>query len=267
MKNSLFGKGSKLFVGMVHLLPLPGSPEYGGSFEPIVARALKDGLALQEGGADALIMENYGDVPFFADRVPPETVAAMAVVGRALRAEVSLPMGINVLRNDARSALAVALAAGGDFIRVNVHSGAMVTDQGIVQGKAAETLRARAALKAPIAVWADVMVKHSAPLGDYSLEGAAKDTAHRGLADALIVSGSGTGEATELSRVKRVRAAVPGLPILIGSGTTPENLAGFLPFVDGFIVGTALKEKGITTNPVSLPRVRTFARALRQKAR
>jgi hypothetical protein len=267
MKSSLFSKGSKLFVGMVHLLPLPGSPGYGGSFEAIVTRALKDGLALQEGGADAVIMENYGDVPFFSDSVPPETVAAMAVIARAIRAEVSLPMGINVLRNDARSALAVALAAGGNFIRVNVHSGAMVTDQGIVQGKAAETMRARVSLKAPVAVWADVMVKHSAPLGDYSIEGAAKDTAYRGLADALIVSGAGTGQATELAKVKRVRSAVPDLPILIGSGTTPENLAEFLPFVDGFIVGTALKEKGITVNPVSLPRVKAFARALRPKSR
>jgi membrane complex biogenesis BtpA family protein len=260
--QKLFRPDKKLVVGMIHLLPLPGSPGFRGSFREVARRAIQDSVVLEKGGTDAAIIENYGDVPFFAERVPPETIAAMTVIARSIRQRVSLSLGINVLRNDALSALAIALAVGAEFIRVNVLCGAALTDQGLVQGKAAEVLRKRAELDAPVQIWADVMVKHSASLGKYSLGQAAKDTAYRGRADALIVSGSGTGEEASVDDLQIVKTAVPDRPLLVGSGVTNGNVNEFLPHVDGFIVGTSLKVKGIAENPVSPERLRKFIRAL-----
>src|SRR5579863_7835019 len=133
----------------------------------------------------------------------------LAAAGCAVRAAVKLPIGFNVLRNDARAAIALCAGCGGDFIRVNVHSGAMLTDQGIIEGDAFGTLRYRANICPGIQIFADVHVKHAVPLGDWSLEDAAKDTLERGLADALIISGVGTGAPADPADVQRVRVACP----------------------------------------------------------
>ena len=135
----------KVLIGVVHLLPLPGSPRFRGGFQPILDRAVADAVAYEKGGASAVIIENFGDVPFTAGSVAPETIAAMARAGAAVRAAIQLPIGYNVLRNDARAALGLAAACDGSFIRVNVHTGAMLTDQGIIQGNAYETVRTRVA--------------------------------------------------------------------------------------------------------------------------
>ena len=260
ISERLFRRGQKSWIGMVHLLPLPGSPRFGGSISEVVKRACRDAEILCSGGVAGLIVENYGDVPFFAAAVPPETVAAMAVVAAAIRERAAVPMGINVLRNDALSALAIAAATGADFIRCNVHCGAAVTDQGIVSGSAAQTLRKRAELGVPVEIWADVMVKHSQPLGETSIEALARDTAWRGLADALILSGEATGKPTPPDRLEKVRKAVPDRPLLVGSGITAANLPDYYPFADGFIVGTSLKEGEVTERPVSRRRVERFRR-------
>ena len=194
--------------------------------------------------------------------VAPETIAAMAAAGRAIRAAVELPIGFNVLRNDARAALALCAACGGSFIRVNVHSGAMLTDQGLIEGDAYNTLRYQRQVCPGAQIFADVHVKHAVPLGDWSLEEAARDTVERGLADALIVSGTGTGMAADLSDVERVRRACPTAKILLGSGVTRENVREFLAVADGFIVGTSLKAGGKLSNPVDPKRVRQLVRAL-----
>jgi len=153
--GELFGV-SKAVIGMVHLLPLPGSPRWGGSMEAVIERALEDAHALAAGGMDALLVENHGDVPFSRERVDAGTVAAMARVVAELRRGVRLPVGVNVLKNDAQSALAVATATGACFIRVNVYSGAVVADQGIIQSEAATVLRYRRLLAADVKIFADV---------------------------------------------------------------------------------------------------------------
>jgi membrane complex biogenesis BtpA family protein len=258
----LFGT-PKYVIGMVHLLPLPGSPRCNAGMREVLERAVADAKALEGGGIDGLLVENFGDVPFNKGRVEAHTLSAMTLAVAAVRETVRVPVGVNVLRNDARSALAIAAVTGARFIRVNVHVGAMVTDQGIVQGNAHDTMRYRRELGADVKVLADVMVKHAAPLGAQTIEQVGRDTAYRGLADAIIVSGSGTGEPTDLEDVVRTREAVPDIPLLVGSGVHEGNIVELLSLADGVIVGTSLKEGGITTNRVDETRVARLMAAVR----
>ncbi len=261
--NSLFERTARLLIGVVHLQPLPGAPRWNGDFRNTLRRAIQDARAYKRGGAHALFIENFGDAPFTAAKVGPETVAAMAAAGRAVRAAVDLPLGFNVLRNDACAALALCAACEGSFIRVNVHTGAMVTDQGVLQGQAYETLRYRRQICPETLIFADVHVKHAVPLGAQSIEQSARDTLERGLADALIVSGTGTGLAADIAQVRAVRSACPAARLLLGSGVTVENVRQYLPLADGFIVGTSLKRQGRILQPVDPARVAALARALR----
>jgi membrane complex biogenesis BtpA family protein len=242
-------------MGMVHLLPLPGSPRWAGEMSEVLERALADAQALESGGIDGLIVENFGDAPFCKARVDAHTVSAMTRAVAAVRDAVRIPVGVNVLRNDSKSALAIAYVTGASFIRVNVHTGVMVTDQGVIEGTAFETMRYRRELGADIKILADVLVKHATPLGIQSIEQAARDTAYRGLADALIVTGSGTGEPTEMEDVVRTKEAVPDIPVLVGSGVHEGNVVKLLSLADGVIVGTSLKQDEVTTNPVDEKRV------------
>ena len=253
--STLFNKSQKTFIGVIHLRPLPGSPRWQGNLEKVIAAAVADARAYEHGGAHALFIENFGDVPFTKTNVGPETVAAMAAAGRAIRAAMDLPIGFNVLRNDARAALALCAACNGSFVRINVHTGAMLTDQGIIEGNAHDTLRYRRQICPDAHIFADVHVKHAVPLGDCAIEDAARDTAERGLADALIISGVGTGMAADLSDLERVRRACPSAKILLGSGVTLANIRDFLPLADGFIVGTSVKREGKLSNPVDPKRV------------
>src|SRR5262245_6591905 len=178
-----------VFVGVVHLLATPGAPGFTGGLTAVLERAASDARALVDGGVDALLVENYGDAPFFAEHRPSETVAATGLALREVRAPVgSRSAGVNVLRNDARAGLGLCAAAGASFLRINVHTGAMVTDQGLIQGRAAETLRERERLCPATALLADVHVKHATPLGGESLAEAAEDALRRGRADALILT-------------------------------------------------------------------------------
>jgi membrane complex biogenesis BtpA family protein len=243
-------KVEKPVIGMVHLPPLPGSPENRSELNAIRQTVLRDAEALVSGGVDGLMVENFGDVPFYSTKVPPHTVAFMTVLGREIAAAYPLPLGINVLRNDARSALAIASAIGAAFIRVNIYTGARLTDQGIIQGEAFRLLRYRKLLGSSVKVFADVAVKHSAALASYNLADEVKDTVLRGRADAIIVSGSATGRETHLEDVKIAKAAAMGSPVLVGSGVTPATVNTMLAHADGLIVGTAFKSEGVTTNPV-----------------
>jgi membrane complex biogenesis BtpA family protein len=229
--------GARAVFGMVHLDALPGAPLFG-SLDAVIEAALLDARAIERGGCDGVVVENYGDRPFAKGRVEAETVAALTRVVCEVAREVKLPLGINVLRNDALSALAIAAASGAAFIRVNIHTGAMVTDQGIIEGDAYATLRKRTALAPDVLIFADYLVKHAAPIGDPS----PKDLRLRGLADALIVSGSETGASADPARLALLREAVPDAPLLVGSGLTVENAARF--DADGAIVGTSIKIDG-----------------------
>lgn len=251
-----------LLIGVVHLLPLPGAPDPSPGLAAVEERALADAAALQAGGADGLIVENYGDAPFAPGRVDPWTVAAMTRIALAVRrACPGALLGVNVLRNDARSALAVAAASGAAFIRVNVHTGAMVTDQGLITGQARETLLERNRLGAQVAVAADVLVKHAAPLAPISVEEAARDTWTRGRADALIVTGPATGQPVDPVHLRRVRDAVPEATLWAGSGLDPDTVGTCRSLVDGAIVGTWLRG-GDLSAPVDPARVRAMRAAL-----
>ena len=256
----------RTIIGMIHLPPLPGSPRWDGSMTGVVAWALADARALVEGGVDALLVENFGDAPFTPGRVEPATVSAMSVVGTEIRRALpTTPLGVNVLKNDARAALGVAAAVGAEFIRVNVHAGAVLADQGIVHSDAYGTLRDRRLLGVDVAIFADVGGKHAVPLGPTDLEQTARDLVHRGLADALVVSGAATGQVTPLADVKRVRSAVPDVPILIGSGVTAETAAELLSVGDGLIVGTSVKRGGDVRQPVERTRVEKLVAAARRR--
>jgi membrane complex biogenesis BtpA family protein len=228
----------RALFGMVHLGPLPGAPLFT-SMDAVLELALHDARALRDGGCDGLVIENFGDRPFTRGRVEAETLAAMTRVITEIAREVKLPFGVNVLRNDALSALAIAAATGAAFIRVNIHTGAAVTDQGIIEGDAYATLRKRAALAPDVLVFADHLVKHAAPMGEPS----AKDLRLRGLADAIIVTGSETGAAADPSRLRALREEVADTPLLVGSGLAAEN-AGQFGDADGAIAGTSLKTNG-----------------------
>ena len=257
---------SRVLIGMVHLPALPGSPRWAGSLEAVVDRAVAEARVLEAGGFQACLVENYGDAPFSPGRVDPATVAAMGVVVHEVRRAVHFPVGVNVLKNDAQAALAVAAATEAAFIRVNVHVGAVVADQGVIQGDAYATLRYRRLLGTETRLFVDVGGKHAVPLAPVELEQVARDVAYRGLADALVVSGIATGEPTLLADVERVRGAVPDRPVLVGSGVTPETVGALLAVADGAIVGTWLKQDGRPTNPVDPARVAAIARAAARRA-
>ena len=254
-------------VGMLHLPPLPGAPRYSTNSDAVADHLYRDADALASGGVHGLMLENYGDLPFYPGRVPAHVVAHMTALACGVRERFpQLPLGINVLRNDGRGALAVAHAAGARFIRVNVLCGARVADQGVIQGIAHDLLRDRALLGASdtIGIFADVDVKHSAPLAARPLEEEVADALHRGLADALIVSGVGTGRATDPGHVAAAKAAAGGkAPVFVGSGVTVASLGEYLPYADGFIVGSAFKSGGDPSQPVDAARVRELASLLR----
>ena len=255
-------------VGVLHLPPLPGSPRPGPGMQGVIDHALRDAEALAEGGADGLIVENLGDAPFDV-LVEPHVTASLAVVAHAVRLRFgdALSVGVNALRNDPLAALGAAAAAGASFVRINVHVGTMVTDQGIIEGRPRRTLLYRQRAAPGVAVVADVLVKHAAPLVDYDLAQLARDTARRGGADALVVTGSGTGRPTDLGRVRAVRAAVPEARVWVGSGTTLETAAAVGGAAHGAIVGTALHQDDDLDAPLDIERVRAMGDALRAGGR
>jgi membrane complex biogenesis BtpA family protein len=241
-------------IGMVHLPPLPGAPDYDGERSAIRERLFQDATALEAGGVDGIMLENFGDTPFYPDRVPRHVVADIAALAETLRDQVSVPFGVNILRNDVQSALGIAAATGGAFVRVNVHTGARLTDQGIVEGMAHETLRLRDRLDSDVAILADIDVKHSAALAERTVEETFGDLIERGGADGVVVSGTGTGAAVDTTVLDRVVECRDDhgfdIPVLIGSGVTPETATDLLSIADGASVGTALKRDDETTASV-----------------
>lgn len=251
-------------IGMIHLPALSGSAGAVSSLDDIIKRATSEAQLLARAGFDALIVENFGDAPFHAEDAPKATVAAMAIVAREVIQAVAVPVGVNLLRNDAFGALAIAAASGAAFIRVNVLSGVYATDQGFITGRAAELLERRRAIASAVRIAADVHVKHAVPVSQPDIALAAEETAYRAGADALIASGAGTGVATDLSQVERIKKAVPDRPVWIGSGVTAESVRDALMIADAVIVGTSLKKGGKTTNAIDAKRVSAFIKAARK---
>lgn len=248
--QGLFPKGKPL-IGVVHLLPLPGSPRCDGSMADVIKRATADTEAYVGSGVDGVIVENFGDYPFPPGRSEPQTVAAMTAVLTRLRAGwPEMTFGVNVLRNDAVSAIAVAHATGARFVRVNVHTGVTVTDQGLIEGRADETLRFRRRIGAEdVLIFADINVKHGAAVWKRDVCVVARETIARGMADALIVTGAETGAPPDIREARLIKSAVRA-PVLAGSGVAPDNVEEIMKDVDGVIVGTSLKRGGRTENQV-----------------
>jgi membrane complex biogenesis BtpA family protein len=262
-------------VGVIHLPAMPGDPAHepdGGGFEAVIEAARRDARALREGGVESVIVENFGSRPFpkggAADPVPAHQIALMAIVARELRGEFA-SVGVNCLRNDVVAALGVAAASGASFVRVNVHVGAYVTDQGVIEGEAARSLRYRASLLGggaaarAIAICADVLVKHATPLAPLDPAQATKDTLDRGMADAVVVTGAATGAPADLETLRIVRAAAGERPVILGSGLTPDSAPALLPHVDAAIAGTWTKQGGDVRAPVDVARTRALVDACR----
>jgi membrane complex biogenesis BtpA family protein len=254
-------------VGVVHLRPMPGDPAYSdGGFPGVLAAARRDAEALAEGGADAIIVENFGSAPFPKGTpeqpTPPHQIAEIALAASLCREVSGLPVGVNVLRNDVHAALGIAAACGAAFVRVNVHVGAYVTDQGLIEGRAFETLRYRKELGADgIAIFADVRVKHATPLAAVPVATEVEDCLERGRADAVVVTGTGTGKPVSRALLEEVRAAAGNAPVWIGSGLDPDRAEELAPLANGAIAGTWLKEDGRVERPVDPARVRALVAA------
>ena len=262
------------FIGVIHLPAMPGDPKADREtrFDEVLDFAVADGRALLEGGVDAVVVENFGSSPFAkgdtGSRLPPHQVALMTRVVDLMVRESAKPVGVNCLRNDAYSALGIAAATGARFVRVNVHTGAYVTDQGLIEGESHHTLRYRRELGAEhVAILADVLVKHAEPLVPVDPVTATEDTVKRGLADGVIVTGSATGKPVDEALVREVANAAGAASVLVGSGLTVDNCAKLAPWVDGAIVGTALKRDGQLFAPVDPQRVRAMADLLSQHLR
>ncbi|AFZ03548.1 photosystem I biogenesis protein BtpA [Calothrix sp. PCC 6303] len=251
-------------IGVVHLLPLPTSPRWGGSLKAVIDRAEQEALALASGGVDGLMVENFFDAPFTKSQVDPVVVSAMTVVVQRIQNLVSLPIGLNVLRNDGRSGLAIASCIKAQFIRVNVLTGVMATDQGLIEGDAHQLLRYRRELGSDVKIFADVLVKHARPLSSPNLTVAVKDTIERGLADAVILSGWATGTPPNLEDLELATQAANGTPVFIGSGASWENIATLMQAADGAIVSSSLKRQGRIEQPIDPNRVSQFMEAVRQ---
>jgi uncharacterized protein len=251
-------------VGVVHLLPLPTSARWGGSLNAIIDRAEQEAVALVSGGVDGIIVENFFDAPFSKGRVDPAVVSAMTAIVSRLMELVSLPIGINVLRNDSLSAMAIASCTGAAFIRVNVLSGVMATDQGLIEGCAYELLRYRRELGSNVKIMADVLVKHAQPLSSSDLTNAVRETIDRGLADVAILSGVATGSPPSLEDLRLAKAAAGSTPILIGSGANLDNIKSLMQFADGAIVSSSLKRQGKIENSIDPIRVSQFVETIRQ---
>ena len=245
----------KVVIGVVHLLPLPGSPMYE-DFERVIERAVEDARTMEEGGCDAIIVENYGDMPFKRE-VGKEVVACMTAVAREIKDEISIGLGINVLRNDGFAAIAIAKAVKADFVRINQLFFPSFAPEGILEGSAGDLMRYKRYIDCRAMIFADIAVKHAVhpvKLEDYCLN------AERNLIDAVIVTGKVTGGEVSLRDLKYVREKVR-IPVLAGSGVNGENVEKIIKYCDGVIVGSYIRRKG----KVDVGRVRKIVEGVKGK--
>ena len=260
--TSLFGVPRAL-VGVVHTGGLPGTPAGDKSIDEIVETAVAEARVYASAGFDGVMIENTHDRPYLKGSAGPEIVAALAVIGREVRRAARLPLGVQVLAGANKSALAVALACGAGFVRVEGFVFAHVADEGIIESSAGELLRYRRAIGADrIRVFADVKKKHSAHAltADVSLVETAK-AAEFFLVDGVIVSGIATGQPADVSEVRSVARAV-GVPTLVGSGVTLANLHDYTE-ADALIVGSSIKHGGVWSGSIDESRARELAGAFK----
>lgn len=273
--SDIFFKKNKL-IGVIHLPGLPGSPSALRKnkstwelIDEIGLRAIKEAQSLTKAGFNALILENFGDAPFFKSNVPPETISSLTLIAAAIRSNVKVPVGINVLRNDAVSALSIASCTALDFIRVNIINGVSATDQGLVEGCAAELIRKREYLKSNVLIMADVHVKHAHSFLENTLTTALKDTYSRGGADALIISGLGTGEEIEETTLKEASDFIKKYkaPVYIGSGANEKNIVRYKKLGFGIIISSALRKGKKAGEPLDASQIKKVILNYKKKSK
>ena len=254
----------KELIGVIHLKPLPGSCGSREKFDDILNFALHDAENLVEGGISQVIVENFGDAPFRCDSVEPHTVAFMTRAILRIKEEFpDLTVGVNVLRNDGKAAVGIAAATDARFVRINVLTYAMVTDCGLINGMAHEIMRYKKLLNPEIKVYADVLVKHAYPLSEYNPVQIAKDTAERGGADAIIVTGESTGQEVNIEILEKIKSGLKNTKVFVGSGVTAQNIKNYSRYADGFIVGTSIKKYGLVDNPVDPVKVKELVEIIK----
>lgn len=250
-------------IGVIHLLPLPGAPLYeGASVQEISEKAVSDAKVLADNGVNGLIIENFGD-KMFQKTVGPETVAAMTYIAKDIKNQVKIPIGLCALQSDAISSIAIAKAVEGAFVRVPYYTETSVVDAGTMESIAAAALRYRKFLGSDVKIFADVHIKHSYPLMQRPIEYAAEDSYHRGMADAIIITGRKTGGDTNPDDIKRVREALPEVPLVVGSGVTKENVERYISMVDAIIIATGLNYDGKVEAGPDPTRIRSFTNKIK----
>jgi membrane complex biogenesis BtpA family protein len=261
--NHIFRR-SKALIGMIHCPPFPGSPRYRGeSLNQIYDACLRDAEFLVNNGLHGLIVENHGDVPFSKpDDIGPETPAFMAVVVERIKRNFDVPIGINVLANAPITAFAIARATDSAFIRVNQWANAYIANEGFMEGRAAQAMRFRSALRGEgIKVFADSHVKHGSHsiTSDRSIGELTRDLDFFDV-DAVIATGHRTGDSATMEEIEEVADAT-SLPVLVGSGVDADNIAQILTRASAVIVASSLKKDGVWWNPVDPEKVRSFVTA------
>lgn len=264
--QEIFGR-PKALIGMVHCPAFPGAPRYRGAvLDTLYDACMRDAEALIAGGFHGLIVENHGDIPFSKpEDIGHETAAFLSVITDRIRRALDVPLGINVLANAPIPAIATAVAGGASFVRVNQWANAYVANEGFMEGRAAEAMRYRSALRADnVKIFADSHVKHGshAIVADRSVEELTRDLAFFD-ADCVIATGNRTGDSAATDEIRTIGNATH-LPVLVGSGVTPDNVAEILGLTDGVIVASSLKEGGVWWNPVDPARVAVFMERARE---
>lgn len=250
----------KPIIGMVHLLPLPGSPFYSGDFKKILDRAVREAKILEEAGVDGLQVENMWDHPYLRDKeIGHETTAALSVAAFKVIESVNIPVGVNCHLNGNIQAIAAAVASGARWIRAFELANAYISNAGIIEGSAPHLMRYRRMIGADnIKILGDVLVKHGSHFitSDRGIGEQAHDI-ETVKGDAVIVTGGATGQKPSVEDIKEVRDSV-SIPVFVGSGLTSENIKEFIQVIDGAIVGSEFKEDGVWQNPVSFERAKKF---------
>ncbi len=250
----IFGE-TKPVIGMVHIGALPGTPLFDPGFD-LLGGARADLLALQEAGFDAVMFGNENDRPYEFD-VDTASTATMAAIIGALKAEMTVPFGVNVLW-DPMSSVALGAATGAAFVR-EIFTGAYASDMGAWTPDAGRAMRYRDRLgRSDMAMLYNISAEFAHSLDQRSLPDRARSAVFSSIPDAVLVSGQITGEAAAMSDLEAVKAVLPDMAVLANTGVKHDTVSDVLAVADGCIVGSSLKVDGDTWNPIDPDRARDF---------
>ena len=230
----LLVKGQKPIIGVVHLAGLPGSVHFQDSFEETVGRAVDETRTLAAAGFDGVLFQNTGDVPA-SESGDEATVAFMAAAGIELRKAAQGILGVNVLMNGSKAALAVAKATRADFVRIKINTGVVAASTGLVQADPHEVLSFRNRIGAQdVDMIGDLYDRTAAPVGKFPLEVLGDLAARHADIGALVVSGY--DHADLIARLNHLRGKLPKSFLVVGGGANIDNLPELLQLSDGIIV-------------------------------